>query len=87
MTEEKKVVMSAEELWAYNDANEFDKFRGQDVERTEFDHKAANDFKFFAEALSNSKTLDGNVVHHYNGDKEYSDDDDPQFFDIVQKTN
>lgn len=84
---EEKVVMSAEELWALSEG-QYDKYRGPDVERTEFDHKAARDFADFAKALSGSNILDNNVVHRYgNGEKDSDQDDDPNFFDVVKPTN
>jgi hypothetical protein len=73
--------MSAEELWALVGDDDFEEFRGPDVEITGFEHKQARDFAKFAEFVEQEGNPN-NTVRVHSG--ESSDDDDDFEFDVVQ---
>ena len=90
MSEQPKViVMSPEELWAMDEEENQKRLAQQEFhELTDFDHKQAADFKFFAEIIGKqgNEIVDNKVIIHGNGEGDYSDYEDEEFFDIVQPT-
>ncbi|OHT01823.1 hypothetical protein TRFO_07387 [Tritrichomonas foetus] len=85
---EEPIVMSAEQLWGAAD-EEIEKYRGEDHEITDFDHKVAKDMRDFANSLNKNPRKFDNIVHIYgNGRREGDSDeyDEDNFFDNVPVT-
>ncbi|KAK8889005.1 hypothetical protein M9Y10_033747 [Tritrichomonas musculus] len=80
MSGEQPIVMTAEQLWALNNEEEIEKFRGEPTEITEFDHKIARDMRDFAKNF-NTTRADNEVRVHSNANEQY--DDEENFFDYV----
>lgn len=82
MSGEEPIVMSPEQLWAPYD-EEIEKFRGEPVEITDFDHKIARDMRDFAKQVDGMK-IDNEVRVYTSAHEQYNDDDD--FYDHVRVT-
>lgn len=82
MSGEEPIVMSPEQLWApYDEENE--KYRGEPVEITDFEHKMAKDMRDLAKNFNNIKN--DNEVRVYSNKNEQYDNED-EFFDYVRVT-
>ena len=85
MTAPAPEIMSPEQLWALAGDEEIEQYRGETVELTPFDHKLAKDFEIFSKVIGKDRDIDNHVVVH-DGTHTEEDDDDAEFFDIVQIT-
>ena len=74
-------VMSPEQIWALVGDEDVEKYRGDPVEITAFDHKRARDFAIFAKTVGSEREIDNVVVVH---DGTAEDQEDEEFFDIVR---
>ena len=78
--------MSPEELWAMDEEENQKRLAKMEFHEIQpFEHKAAADFKFFAQNIDKQAELNnGNVVIHTGKSDDDNDEDD--FFDIVTPT-
>ena len=84
MSNEEPIQMTAEQLWGLSNDEEIEKYRGEDVEITPYDHKLARDFKEF----SKMELQTDNEIRIYDGKSRHDDDDDDdEFFDHVTITS
>ena len=81
---EEPVVLSPEQLWALNDEEAIEQYRGPDVEITDFEHKIANDMKSFAREVSIQR--DDNEVRYYAANQPGQLQNEDMDFDHVEVT-
>lgn len=81
---EEPVVLSAEQLWAVSN-EEYEQFRGEPVEVTDFEHKIAKDLKEFSKNIDEDKIDNVTFIRDGTSKDEYSDDEN-DFFDRVEVT-
>lgn len=82
MSGEEPIVMSPEQLWAPYD-EEIEKYRGDPVEITDFDHKIAKDMRDFAKNFDSLKV--DNEVRVYTSAHEHYDEEE-EFYDKIRIT-
>lgn len=82
---EEAVVLSPEQLWALNDEEAIEQYRGPDVEITDFEHKIANDMKSFAREVNIQR--DDNEVRYYATNQPGQLQNEDMEFDHVKVTS